>query len=91
MRVTTNAVVGWLLMASWVYYVDNSRVSLLSDTQFDKACSWLLRHYEQVTHRLKYLVHREVLISGSLHHLRHDDYPQQLVRLALAARENLEK
>ena len=51
MRVTTNAVVGWLLMASWCYYIEPNPYSLLSDEQFDKACAWLLRHYDKVNHR----------------------------------------
>ena len=90
MRVTPNAVVGWLLMASYVYYVEHARVSLLSDQQFDKACNWLLRHYDGVTHKYKYLLPREALVAGTAYHLREKDYPRGLVQCAVRARMKLE-
>lgn len=90
MRITHNAVVGWLLMASYVYYVEHARVSLLSDQQFDKACNWLLRHYDGVTHKYKHLLPREALVAGTAYHLREKDYPRGLVQCAVRARMKLE-
>ena len=90
MRITPNAVVGWLLMASYVYYVEHARVSLLSDQQFDKACNWLLRHYDGVTHKYKHLLPREALVAGTAYHLREKDYPRGLVQCAVRARMKLE-
>jgi len=90
MQQTTNAVVGWLLMASWVYYIEQAPVSLLSDQQFDRACSWLLRHYDSVTHKYKELLPKDALIAGTAYHLSAGVYPVGIIRLARMAREALE-
>ena len=90
MRVTTKAVVGWLLMASWCYYIEPQPVSLLSDQQYDKACAWLLRHYDTVNHKYKHLLPREALVAGTAYHLREKDYPRGLVQCAVRARMKLE-
>ncbi|WP_288074718.1 hypothetical protein [Pseudomonas sp.] len=90
MRLTQNAVVGWLLMASWCYYIEPVPCSLLSDTQFDKACAWLLRHYDSVTHKYKYLLPREALAAGTGYHITAGQYPQGIVLMAKAAKERLE-
>lgn len=91
MRVTTKAVVGWLLMASWCYYIEPTPASLLSDQQFDKACAWLLRHYDSVNHKYKHLLPRDALVAGSAFHLSAGEYPQGIVRLAQQARRVLEE
>jgi hypothetical protein len=90
MRQTPNAVVGWLLMASWCYYIEPTPCSLLSDTQFDKACAWLLRHYDAVTHKYKHLLPRDALSAGSAFHLRMDEYPSGIIACAQKARSVLE-
>ena len=90
MRITTKAVVGWLLMASWCYYIEPVPCSLLSDTQFDKACKWLLKHYDSVHHKYKHLLPPEALFAGSAFHLRMDQYPMGIVMQAQKARQILE-
>ena len=90
MRQTTRAVVGWLLMASWCYYVDPSPCSLLSDQQFDKACAWLLRHYESVDHKYKHLLQREALAAGTAYQLAMHQYPRGIIACAQQARRVLE-
>ena len=90
MRRTTSAVVGWILMASWCYYIEPEPCSLLSDQQFDKACAWLLRHYDTVNHHLKHLLPREALVAGSAYHLSAWQYPGGLIRMAQLARKTLE-
>jgi hypothetical protein len=90
MRQTTNAVVGWLLMASWCYYIEPVPCSLLSDEQFDKACAWLLRHYDGVSHKYKYLLPREALVAGSAYHLSAGQYPGGIIRMAQQAKSVLE-
>jgi hypothetical protein len=90
MRQTTNAVVGWLLMASWCYYIEPNPGNLLSDTQFDKACKWLERHYAVVSHKYKYLLPLEGLAAGSAYNLRSEQYPLGIVRLAQRAKSVLE-
>lgn len=90
MRVTTKAVVGWLLMASWCYYIEPQPVSLLSDQQYDKACAWLLRHYDTVNHKYKHLLPREALVAGSAYHLSAGMYPAGIVACARQARAALE-
>jgi len=91
MQQTTNAVVGWLLMASWCYYIEPVPASLLSDGQFDRACAWLARHYDRVTHKYKHLLPLDALSAGSAFHLRMDQYPLGLIRQAQLARHHLEK
>ena len=90
MRTTTKAVVGWLLMASWCYYIEPVPCSLLSDEQFDKACAWLLRHYDSVHHKYKYLLPREALVAGSAYHLSAGQYPPGIIRMAQQAKSVLE-
>lgn len=90
MRRTTSAVVGWILMAAYIYYVENSRFSLLSDAQFDKACNWLLRHYDAVSHQYKHLIGRDALSAGTAYHIKKADYPGGIVRMAVLARKQLE-
>lgn len=91
MQRTTSAVVGWLLMASWCYYIETPPASLLSDTQFDKACRWLLRHYDSVSHKYKHLLPPEALSAGSAYHLSPGMYPRGIVNLAQQARRTLER
>lgn len=90
MQRTTNAVVGWLLMASYIYYIEHSRWNLLSDQQFDKACRWLLNHYDQVQHQYKHLLPRDALAAGTAYHLAAKDYPGGIIRMAVLARKELE-
>lgn len=90
MQRSTSAVVGWLLMASWCYYIEPVPCSLLSDHQFDKACAWLLKRYDTVQHRLKHLLPPEALSAGSAYHLSAGEYPHGLIRLAQQARRVLE-
>ena len=90
MSCTPNAVVGWLLMASWCYYIEPTPCSLLSDTLYDKASAWLLRHYDTVTHRYKHLLPPEALAAGTAYHLTSVQYPLGIVRMAQLARDVLE-
>lgn len=91
MGTTPNAVVGWLLMASWCYYIEPVPASLLTDAMYDKACAWLLRHHDGITHKYKHLLPKEALTAGSAFHLRSYDYPLGIVRCAQAARQVLEE
>lgn len=91
MQRTTSAVVGWLLMASWCYYIENPPASLLSDQQFDKACRWLHRHHDRVTHKYKALLPPEALAAGTAYHLSAGVYPRGIIELAQQARRELEK
>jgi hypothetical protein len=90
MRNTSNAVVGWILMASWCYYIEANPCSLLSDTQFDKACAWLLRHHDSVTHKYKHLLPKEALQAGTAFHLQAHDYPRGVISCAQQARRVLD-
>jgi hypothetical protein len=90
MQRTTKAVVGWILMASWCYYIEPVPCSLLSDTQFDRACKWLARHYDSVHHKYKYLLPLDALSAGSAFYLRMDQYPGGIVMQAQKARQVLE-
>lgn len=90
MRLTTKAVVGWLLMASWCYYIEPVPCSLLSDAQYDRACKWLAQHYDSVHHKYKYLLPLDALSAGSAYHLRMDQYPMGIVVQAQKAKQVLE-
>lgn len=78
-----NAVVGFILMASYLYYhrLDNSPV--LSDTVFDSMCKFALKHYDDIAHKYKHLVTTEDLKAGSLYKLGYNDYPIQIQQQAI--------
>lgn len=80
-------VVGWIVVASYAYY--HLDVSLLSDTLFDQACKWLLDNYDDVEHRLKYLVDRDSLAAGSLYNVPMTSYPGGVRYLAEQYRDRL--
>ena len=91
MQQTTAAVVGWILMASWCYYIQTPPANLLSDQAFDKACRWLHRHYDEVSHGLKHLLPKEILEAGTAYHLSIHEYPRGIISCAERARAVMEK
>lgn len=89
MQRTTSAVVGWLLMASYCYYVEND--NLLSDHQYDKAARWLQRHYREVRHKYKHLIPYDPGSTTSMFDMPAERYPHRIIELAQQARRALEK
>lgn len=64
--------VSWYLTASYCYYLLDKQV--MSDSEFDELGQFLLKHYNEITHRHKHLITIEDLKAGSLL-LAEEDYP----------------
>lgn len=83
------AAIGWLIMASWIYYFKPALTPLLSDTYFDKLSKQTLQDYDGLTHRYKHLVSKDDLKAGSLYSLGSYDYPIPLIVIAEKLSESL--
>ena len=79
---TPKAIVGWLLMASWIYYQKPNMAPLLSDHCYDKLCKDLLKTLEENTHKYVGLISEEDLKAGSLYSLGSYDYPKYIIHFA---------
>lgn len=73
----------WYLMASYLYYVQDK--TLMPDSLYDVLARRLLREYESLEHRHKYLVNKEDLEAGTLFGLHELDYPKQVRSAAMLA------
>lgn len=71
-----NVAIPWLLMASWLYYIDTCELPILSDHRYDMLCKKVLQAYDRLQHRHKHLVRPDALRAGSLFYLTHLDYPE---------------
>lgn len=81
-KINKGSVIGWLLMASWIYYNKPNSPPILSDSVFDNACKWLYDHFDEVNHKYKDLVVRDDLKAGSLFSIPTYSYPQFIIHLA---------
>ena len=77
-----NSVVGYLLMASWIYYHKPHMAPILSDEVFDKSCKWLLDNFDNIDHRYKSRIAKRDLVAGSLYSLGSYDYPPFIIHFA---------
>jgi hypothetical protein len=68
-----NAIVGWWLMASYLYYVHHE--SLLSDACYDDMARVIKASWDKLTHPHKHLITRHDLEAGTLYALKPEDYP----------------
>lgn len=73
---TPNAIVSWVLMASYLYY--HHDIGLLSDGYYDELCRTMLTTWDLLQHEHKRLIKVEDLKAGSLYALKPEDYPQRL-------------
>lgn len=76
------ACVGWLLMASWIYYSKPHMTPLLSDSCFDILCKSTLERFDKIEHRFKHLITEEDLKAGSLFSLGDYNFPRQVCYIA---------
>jgi hypothetical protein len=67
-----NMLVPWYLMSAYAYYILDD--SFLSDAEFDSMAKELLKVYDTVEHRHKYLITKEDLKAGTLM-LSMEEYP----------------
>ena len=58
-----NLLVPWYLMLSWLYYERD--ISIVSDACFDLICKRLDAEWDEVEHRHKRLVSRDMLKAGT--------------------------
>jgi NAD-dependent DNA ligase len=58
-----NMLVPWYLMASYAYYEEDE--PLISDSLFDKLANRLLSSWEDIEHRHKDLLNKEMLRAGT--------------------------
>ena len=82
-----NAVVGFILLGSYIYYHKPHQSYLFTDTTFDAMCKFMLKHYDDIEHRLKHLITKEDLQAGTLFKLQDWQYPIQLIGLAIELSE----
>jgi hypothetical protein len=75
-----NQAIKWLLMASWLYYIND--ISILSDSRYDLLTTQVYNWWNDLTHMHKNVIHRDSLICGSLYYLKDEDYPSMIVSLA---------
>lgn len=80
-------VIGYMLMASYLYYHKEGMEPILSDIVFDKACKWLYDNYNSVEHKFKDIIEREALQAGSLFAVPLWKYDNQLKRIAILLSE----
>lgn len=71
-----NTAISWFLICSYCYYCRFE--SLMSDTAFDKMCSWMLSNFDKLEHVNKSLVTKEMLQAGTAFNLKADDYPLRI-------------
>ena len=85
-----NVAIPWLLMASWLYYIDTCELPILSDQRYDMLCRKVLQAYDKLQHRHKHLVRPEALSAGSLFYLSHLDYPEIVKSAAVGLSRQLQ-
>lgn len=68
-----------LLIASYKYYLLNKDTGY-SDYLYDISCNELLKNYDTIDDPYKKYIPIESLPSGSLFHLKKEDYPADVVR-----------
>lgn len=79
-KVNPSSAFAWMLMASYTYYLRYE--SILSDECFDGMAKYLLKEYDNLEHRYKHLVTKDMLAAGSCYNLRYEDYPYGIQRIA---------
>lgn len=84
-----NSIVGWLLCCSYLYYIQNTNI--ISDDVFDKACKWLLDNYNDISHKYKYLITKEMLEAGSFYNLAMSQYPNGIIRCSEVLKRKTER
>lgn len=85
-----NSVVGYLLVASYIYYYRPHMAPILSDSVYDKMAKWLYSNFDEVEHKYKHLINRDDLKAGSLFAIGDYDYPLGIVDMALLMSERCE-
>jgi len=82
-----NSIIGFIIMASYLYYHKPDYPPILSDHVYDRMCKYLLSNYDTIQHRLKYLIDKEDLSAGSLYKLGYNEYPYNIRLLAIELSE----
>lgn len=67
-----NLLVPWYLMAAYVYYHLDDQI--ITDAQFDSMAKTMLKNWDTIKHRHKYLITKEDLAAGTLL-LAVEDFP----------------
>lgn len=70
-----NKAVPAFLTASYIYYLKSDLRPIMSDTDFDWLCSYLLRRWRSVKHPHKHLITLDMLRAGTAYSLREAHYP----------------
>ena len=63
----------WYLMASYCYYCLDK--TIMPDADFDGICLRLLKEFDNIEHRHKYLIDKSALEAGTGFHIKEDEYP----------------
>jgi len=76
-----NMYVPWYIMAAYAYYVDDDPI--MEDTLFDKMAKRILEHWDEIEHRHKSYLNKDMLVAGTYL----GDYPPQIEGALQSVRE----
>lgn len=68
------------MMCSYLYYIRYT--SVISDTDYDKLCKYLLDNFDSTTHEHVKLVDKGLLKAGTAFTLSDEDYPERVKQAA---------
>ena len=77
-----NMYVPWYIMASYAYYVEDDPI--MEDTLFDKMAKRILEHWDEIEHRHKSYLNKDMLVAGTYL----GDYPPQIEGALQSVRES---
>lgn len=60
---SVNMYVPWYIMAAYAYYVEDNPI--LEDSMFDMLSKRLLEHWDEINHRHKSYLNKDMLIAGT--------------------------
>lgn len=78
-KMNKNSCIAWYLMSSYGYYQKDE--SLLSDPVYDKMCKYILDNWENLNHKLKYLVPKESLHAGTGFNIPFYSFPYGFINI----------
>ena len=76
-----NMYVPWYIMAAYAYYVDDDPI--MEDALFDKIAKRILEHWDEIEHRHKSYLNKDMLVAGTYL----GDYPPQIEGALQSVRE----
>lgn len=72
------------LTSSYLYYHRPDLDPIMDDYDFDRLCSIMLKRYDEITHRHKYLIREDTLSAGTGFDIPEHIYPNIVKSTAVA-------